>query len=100
MLVIRQLKKNLLSNLMKHFLLHNATFLVPFYFYHNQNYSKLKIENKKLIKKLYVAVFDDYPVVTIIIFEQVYTPSSYNLTLISILSNSIKNYWFVKINTY
>ena len=42
--------KNLFSYLMKHFLLHNATFLVFFYSHHNQNYSKIKIENRKLIK--------------------------------------------------
>jgi hypothetical protein len=48
-MVIRRLKKKLLSNLMKYFLLHYATFLVPFFFYHNQNYSKIKIENGKFI---------------------------------------------------
>ena len=49
-MVIRQLKKILSYN---HFLLQNATFLFFFYFYHKQNYYKLKIDKKTLSANLF-----------------------------------------------
>ena len=65
-MVIRRLKKILLSKLKKHFLLHNATFLILFYFLSQPKLFQIK---KKLKKTKFIKNFTSPKINKIQIFQ-------------------------------